>query len=79
VYLVRCSDDSIYTGISTDVRARVETHNAGTGAKYTRSRRPVYLVYTAIAGSRSGALREERRIKALPRCEKESLIRGWDP
>ena len=74
VYVVRCRDGSLYTGISTDVAARVARHNAGTGARYTRARRPVELVYTEAKRSRSNALRREAAIKALPRPRKVALL-----
>jgi predicted GIY-YIG superfamily endonuclease len=74
VYVVRCGDDSLYTGVSTDVEARVAVHNDGRGARYTRSRRPVTLVYVERRRSRSAALRRELAIKALPRSAKLALI-----
>ena len=74
VYVVRCRDGSLYTGISTDVTARVAVHNAGGGARYTRARRPVQLLYTERKQSRSTALRREAAIKALPRTEKLQLV-----
>ena len=74
VYVVRCRDGSLYTGISTDVAARVARHNAGAGARYTRARRPVELVYTETKRSRSTALRREAAIKALPRARKDDLV-----
>jgi UV DNA damage endonuclease len=75
VYLLRCADGSLYTGITTNVVRRCEDHNAGTASHYTRSRLPVELVYQERQGSRSLALKREAAIKALPRAEKESLIR----
>jgi putative endonuclease len=74
VYLVRCRDGSLYTGISNDVDARVALHNQGRGARYTRSRRPVTLVYVERRRSRSTAQRREAAIKALPRGEKVAMI-----
>lgn len=74
VYLVECADGTLYTGISTDVARRVAEHNAGTGAKYTRARRPVRVVYVEEAGDRSEASRREFEIKRLSRKEKEALI-----
>lgn len=74
VYIVRCSDNSLYTGWSTNADDRVTTHNKGTGAKYTRSRLPVVLVYRQRRAHTVDARREERRIKKLPRAEKERLI-----
>jgi predicted GIY-YIG superfamily endonuclease len=75
VYLLRCADGSLYTGITTNVDRRCEEHNAGTASHYTRSRRPVALVYQERQDSRSLALKREAAIKALPRVEKEALIR----
>lgn len=74
VYVVRCRDGSLYTGVSTDVVARVARHNSGQGARYTRARRPVELIYTEAKRSRSHALRREAAIKALPRARKVDLI-----
>jgi predicted GIY-YIG superfamily endonuclease len=74
VYVVRCADDSLYTGISTDVPARVAAHNAGRGARYTRARLPVQLVHIENKRSRSTALKREAAIKALPRTEKLGLL-----
>lgn len=73
VYVVRCRDGSLYTGISTDVESRVAAHNAGTGARYTRARRPVQVVHVERKRSRSTALRREAAIKALSRAEKLAL------
>ncbi len=75
VYILRCSDGSLYTGITKDVRRRCEQHNAGTASRYTRSRLPVALVYQERHVSRSLALKREAAIKAMSRREKESLIR----
>ncbi len=75
VYLLRCADDSLYTGITNDVSRRCDQHNAGTASRYTRSRRPTRLVYQETHASRSEALKREAVIKALSREEKESLIR----
>ena len=73
VYIVRCGDGSLYTGIAKDVQARLDKHNAGKGAAYTRSRRPVSLLYRREDLTRSEALVREARIKSLPRAEKERL------
>ena len=73
VYLVRCQDGSLYTGITTDPERRLKEHNLGLGAAYTRSRLPVTLVYRELAESRSQALRRERAIKSLTRAAKEAL------
>jgi len=74
VYILRCADGTLYTGIATDVARRVREHNAGTGAKYTRGRGPVELLYFREMGSRAQASREEWRIKQLTREEKLELI-----
>ena len=74
VYLVRCADGTLYTGVTTDVARRVAQHNAGTASRYTRSRRPVVLAYQKRVGDRGAALRREIAIKKLSREEKESLI-----
>lgn len=76
VYIVRCADDSLYTGITTDLTRRVEQHNAGKGARYTRSRSPVAVVYQEAVLTVGDALRRERVIKALPRTGKEQLVRA---
>ena len=78
VYMVRCRDNSLYTGWTTDVSARVATHNSGHGAKYTRSRLPVSLVYTELCCDTSSALKRERAIKALSRAQKEALCKSWE-
>lgn len=74
VYIVRCSDGTLYTGIATDLDGRVEKHNSGRGAKYTGSRRPVCLVWSEKAYNRSLAGKREAYIKKLSRLEKEKLI-----
>lgn len=79
VYILRCADDSLYTGVATDIEARVARHNAGKGAKYTRGRRPVVLVYREAAGNRGAALRREHAIKRLPRAAKRRLIEQLEP
>lgn len=76
VYLLRCADGSLYTGISNDVARRVEQHNAGTASRYTRSRLPAVLVYQEAQASRSLALKRELAIKALSRTAKDSLIQA---
>ena len=75
VYLVRCADGTLYTGIAKDVGRRCQQHNAGTASRYTRSRLPVVVIYQEAHASRSLALRREAAIKALTRRQKESLIR----
>lgn len=74
IYIVECSDGSLYTGYSTDVERRVAEHNQGKGAKYTRGRRPVKLCYQEEYKSRSLAQKREYQIKQLPRSKKEELI-----
>ena len=73
VYLLRCCDDSLYCGISNDLLARVDKHNSGLGAKYTRSRRPVSLVYSRPLKNHGAALKHEYRIKQMSKAEKEKL------
>lgn len=75
VYIVQCSDDTLYTGIATDVKRRVEEHNSSKkGAKYTKVRRPVKLVYSETAQDRSSATKREIEIKKLSREKKLELI-----
>lgn len=74
LYMLRCVDGSLYTGITTDVDKRITAHNAGKGAKYTRSRRPVELVYSENCEDHSVALKRELEIKALTREKKMKLI-----
>jgi putative endonuclease len=74
VYIVKCNDGTLYTGISNNVDNRVAKHNSGTGAKYTKTRLPVRLVYTKVIGTKSDALKEEYRIKQLSRSEKLKLV-----
>jgi putative endonuclease len=73
VYIARCSDGSLYTGVTTDAERRLAEHNAGNGAAYTRSRLPVAMVYQELVCDRSGALRREHAIRRLTRKEKELL------
>ena len=74
LYILRCRDGSLYTGITTDVQARLEAHRAGKGAKYTRGRAPLELVYSENCGDHSAALRREIEVKSLSRTEKMELI-----
>jgi len=74
VYILECADGTLYTGWTTDIAARIETHNGGTGAKYTRGRGPVKLVYSEQHDSKSAAMRREAEIKKLSREGKLSLI-----
>ncbi|MCX5787825.1 MAG: GIY-YIG nuclease family protein [Elusimicrobia bacterium] len=76
VYVVRCRDGSLYTGITKDVKARVAKHNAGKGGAYTRSRKPVRLRYKETGFTRSQALVREAEIKRLPHELKKELIRA---
>lgn len=78
VYILKCSDDSLYTGWTTDPTERIKAHNAGTGAKYTRGRGPVTLVYLEKFDNKGDALSREAEIKKLPRKEKLSLISSID-
>jgi len=74
VYLVRCRDGSLYTGITNDLSKRLKTHAAGKASRYTRSRLPVTLVYTEMQPSQSAALKREAAIKKLTRPQKDRLI-----
>lgn len=74
LYILRCGDGTLYTGITTDVEKRLEAHQSGKGAKYTRGRGPLELVYREECGSHSDALKRELAIKALKREEKQALI-----
>ena len=74
LYILRCGDGSLYTGITTDVQHRLAAHASGKGAKYTRGRTPMTLLYTECCDTHSEALKRELQVKALPREEKERLI-----
>ncbi len=75
VYIVRCADDSLYTGIAQDVATRLQEHNSSPkGAKYTRSRRPVSHIMSSYHSSRGAALKEEARIKKMSRQQKITFI-----
>jgi predicted GIY-YIG superfamily endonuclease len=76
VYILRCGDGSLYTGIARDVQARVKQHSEGRGAAYTRTRLPVKLLYQQGGLTRSKALIREAQIKAMPRSKKEEVILG---
>ncbi len=78
VYILRCADGSLYTGVATDLRRRLAEHNGDgkPGARYTRARRPVSLVYSEAAASRADACRREAAIKKLRKAEKERLVAG---
>ena len=73
-YMLRCADGSLYTGWTTDLERRLRTHNAGKGAKYTRSRLPVELVYREEFETRGEAMRRECQLKQLSRAEKLALL-----
>ena len=79
VYVLRCADDTLYTGYTTDVERRVAEHDAGEGAAYTRGRTPVDLVHVESYESRSAAMSREHEIKSLTRAEKESVIGDGRP
>ena len=74
MYIVRCADGTLYTGVAKDVGARVSRHNEGQGSRYTRGRRPVELVYQEEAGDRGAALQREYAIKRLSPAAKRKLI-----
>jgi len=76
VYILRCSDGSYYTGYSNDVEKRLDAHNSGKGAKYTRSRRPCEIVFTEQFASKSEAMKRECQIKSWRRVKKQALIDG---
>lgn len=74
VYMVRCADKSLYTGITTNLSARVEKHNNGTGAKYTRGRGPVVCVWMKCVRTEGAARKQEAKVKRLSKREKEQLV-----
>ena len=76
LYLVRCADGSLYTGISTDVARRLAEHRSGKGARYLRGRGPLLLARKMRIGAQADALKFERRVKGMARARKEKLIRG---
>jgi putative endonuclease len=73
-YILRCADDTLYTGITNDLEKRLAAHNAGTASKYTRTRMPVEMVFAEDCADRSAALRRELQIKKLKRPDKLALI-----
>ena len=75
VYILRCGDGTLYTGIAADLERRLEEHRGGRGARYTRGRLPLTLVYQEPADDRASATRREAAIKRLPRAEKWQLVR----
>ena len=76
LYILRCGDGTLYTGITTDVEKRLAAHRSGKGAKYTRGRQPLELVYRESCENHSQALKREWEVKQLTRQEKEALIAG---
>ncbi len=76
LYLVRCGDGTLYTGISKDVARRLAAHGAGRGARYLRGRGPLTLARKVRIGSQGAALKIERRVKRLPKARKEKLVTG---
>lgn len=74
VYVARCSDDTLYTGYTTDLKRRIRQHNNGNGAKYTRSRTPVTLVHAEIFDNKSSAMSREYEFKQLSKNDKESQV-----
>ncbi len=76
VYLVRCSDGSIYTGITDNVDARIKKHNSGRGAKYTAQRGPVSLLYSETVADQGSAMKREAQIKRWGKQQKENLAQG---
>lgn len=78
VYLLRCNDDSLYAGITTDIQRRLQEHNnSKLGAKYTRARRPVVLVYSESTSDRSRASKREYQLRKLSKTKKEQLVHEY--
>ncbi|MCI7129901.1 MAG: GIY-YIG nuclease family protein [Lachnospiraceae bacterium] len=77
-YLVRCSDNSLYAGWTNNIEKRLKAHNAGTGAKYTKSRRPVTLSYFETFDTKSEAMKREAALKKMTHQQKEALVNAWD-
>ncbi len=78
LYIVACADGTLYTGVAKDIEARVRQHNTGKGARYTRGRLPVDLVYSERVGTQGDALRRERQVKVMGLRHKQRLIKGAD-
>lgn len=76
LYILRCRDKSLYTGITTDIEARLIKHNAGKGAAYTRSRKPVVLVWYKACKTESTARKQEARIKSWSKVQKEAFLKA---
>jgi len=79
VYMLRCSDNSLYTGVTTDLNKRLLKHNSGQGAKYTRARLPVSLAWSETAKNESFAKKREAALKKLSKSEKENLVGSSTP
>ena len=79
VYILECSDKSLYTGITNDLERRLEEHRSGRGAKYTRQRRPLTIRYGEVQGPKGAALKREAAIKSLNRAAKLALIAAHSP
>ena len=77
LYILRCRDDTLYTGITTNVEKRLEAHSSGRGAKYPRGRGPLELVYRETCGTHSDALKRELAVKRMTRAKKQALIRTF--
>ena len=77
-YIVRCSDNSLYAGWTNDIEKRLQSHNAGTGAKYTRARLPVTLAYLETFDTKSEAMKREAALKKLTHRQKEQLALEWN-
>ena len=78
VYILKCVDETFYTGVTQNVDVRLHVHNTGKGAKYTKGRLPVELIYFKKIGNRGAALKEEVRIKKLTRRQKRELVDQFD-
>lgn len=78
VYILECSDNTLYTGWTNDLEKRIKMHSSGKGAKYTRGRTPVKLLYYEIFEDKKEAMRREYKIKRLTRLQKEALIKNFD-
>jgi putative endonuclease len=77
IYILRCADGTLYTGVTTDIERRLVEHNhEKTGAKYTRTRRPVFLVYREVYSTRSEATKREAELKKFSRVKKQNLVSG---
>ena len=79
VYMLLCGDNTLYTGMTDNVKRRLAVHRSGKGARYTRGRGPLQLVYVEETEDKSAALKRERAIKKLTRAEKDALRKDWSP